>query len=116
MIGGLIGLAFVLFAVSLLLNPVAGLITLTLAVAGLFAVLGLLRLIYAFRMRPRHGWGWIAGAGLISLALAVMIVLGLPGAAADVLGLFLGVDLTLSGMATLALAWHKPKVSGQDVS
>ena len=115
-IGGLIGLAFVLFAVSLLLNPVAGLITLTLAVAGLFAVLGLLRLVYAVRMRPRHGWGWIAGAGLMSLALAGMIVLGLPGAAADVLGLFLGVDLTLSGIATLALAWHKPKASGQDAS
>ncbi|MGK7753479.1 MULTISPECIES: HdeD family acid-resistance protein [unclassified Roseovarius] len=116
MLGGLIGLALVLFAVSLLLNPVAGLITLTLAVAVLFAILGLLRLVYAFRMRARHGWGWIAGAGLMSLALAGMIVLGLPGAAADVLGLFLGVDLTLSGIATLALAWNKPRAPGQEVS
>ena len=108
-LGGLIGLVFVLFALPLLLNPVAGLITLTFAVAGLFAVLGGLRLIYAFRMRPRHGWGWIAGAGVMSILLAGLIVLGLPGSAGDVLGLFLGVDLTMSGMATLALAWQKPE-------
>ncbi|KRS12671.1 hypothetical protein XM53_11005 [Roseovarius atlanticus] len=116
MIGSLIGVAFVLFAASLLVNPVAGMITLTRAIAILFAVLGVLRLMYALRIRPRHGWGWIAGAGVLSLALAGMIVLGLPGAAADVLGLFLGVDLTLSGIATLALAWHKPWVPGEHVS
>ncbi|WP_428513173.1 HdeD family acid-resistance protein [Roseovarius sp.] len=107
-LGSLIGVSFVLFALALLLNPVAGLITLTLAVAVLFAFLGVLRLIYAFRMRPRSGWGWIAGAGVMSVALAALIVLGLPEAAAGVLGLFLAVDLTVSGIATMALAWHKP--------
>jgi uncharacterized membrane protein HdeD (DUF308 family) len=106
-LGGLIGVSFILFALALLLNPVAGLITLTFAVAILFAVLGGLRLVYAYRMRPRHGWGWIAGAGVMSVLLAVLIVLGLPGAAAGVLGLFLAVDLTVSGAATLALAWQR---------
>lgn len=105
-LGGLIGVALVLFSVSLLINPIAGLITLTFAVAILFATLGGLRIIYALRMRPKAGWGWIAASGVMSLALAVLIVLGLPGAALGILGLFLAIDLTMSGIATLAMAWR----------
>lgn len=108
-IGALIGLAFVLFAISLLMNPIAGLITLTVAVAILFVMLGGLRLAYALRMRPRTGWGWIAASGVMSILLAVLILLGLPSAALGILGLFLAIDLTMSGLATLALAWQQPK-------
>lgn len=104
---GLLGAVFVLFAVSLVLNPLAGLVTLTFLVAVFFTVIGALRVGLAWHLRPERGWGWIMTSGVLSLALAALIVLSLPEAALGLLGLFLGIDLTASGVVSLMLAWHK---------
>lgn len=108
---GLLGAVFVLFAVSLIVNPMAGLITLTFLVAIFFTVIGALRVGLAWHMRPAVGWGWILASGVVSLILASLIVLGLPEAALGLLGLLLGlllgVDLTIAGVVSLALAFHK---------
>ena len=104
--GGL-GAVLMLFAVSLVLNPLAGLVTLTALVALFFTVIGAFRIALAWHMHPAQGWGWLMGAGVISLVLAALIVLSLPGSAIGLLGLFLGVDLTFGGAVTLALAWQK---------
>ena len=104
--GGL-GAVLVLLAVSLIRNPLAGLVTLTLMVAILFALMGSLRMAIAWRLRPSDGWGWIMASGVLSVILAAMIVIGLPGVALGLLGLFLGVDLTASGLVTLALAMRR---------
>ena len=106
-LSGALGTALVLLAVSLVLNPLAGLVTLTLMVAILFAVLGSLRMTLAWRMRPNEGWGWIMASGVLSIILAAVIVIGLPGAALGLLGLFLGIDLTASGVVTLSLAMRR---------
>src|SRR6056297_3219122 len=106
-LSGALGLALVLFAVTLVLNPLVGLVTLTALVAVLFTVLGALRVGLAWHLRPAQGWGWIMVSGVMSLVLAALIVLGLPGAALGILGLFLGVDLTMAGAASLVLAWAK---------
>ena len=103
----LLGVVFVLFAISLVLNPLAGLITLTFLVAVFFTVIGALRVGLAWHLRPTRGWGWIMTSGVLSLLLAALIVLGLPEAALGLLGLFLSVDLTVAGVVTLALAWQK---------
>lgn len=105
-LSGALGTVLVLLAISLILNPMAGLVTLTFVVALIFAVMGGLRVALALRERPGGSWGWIMASGVISLALAVLIVAGLPAAAAGLLGIFLAVDLTMSGAMTLALAWH----------
>lgn len=102
---GLLGAVFVLFAISLILNPLAGLITLTFLAAVFFTVIGALRVGLAWHLRPATGWGWIMISGALSLLLAALIVLGLPGAALGLLGLFLGIDLTMAGVVSLALAW-----------
>src|SRR6056297_3107535 len=99
-LSGALGLALVLFAL-------AGLVTLTVLVALFFTVLGALRVGLAWHLRPAQGWGWIMASGVMSLLLAALIVLGLPGAALGILGLFLGIDLTMAGAVTLALAWQK---------
>ncbi len=106
LMGGL-GAMLVLLAVLLLLNPLAGLVTLTFAVALMFVVMGALRMAMAWRMRPVNGWGWIMASGVMSLALAALILLALPEAAMGLLGIFLGVDLVMAGSVTLALAWAR---------
>jgi len=103
---GALGAVLVLLAVALIANPMAGLMTLTILVAVFFAVMGGLRVAMALRARPGGSWGWILAAGLMSLALAVLIVLGLPASAAGILGILLAIDLTMSGAMTLAFARH----------
>lgn len=104
---GALGVVLVLFAASLVLNPLAGLVTLTALVALFFTVMGALRVALAWHMRPAQGWGWLMAGGAMSLVLAALIVLSLPGGALGLLGLFLGIDLTVGGAVTLGLAWHR---------
>jgi uncharacterized membrane protein HdeD (DUF308 family) len=105
-LSGILGAALILLAVALIANPLAGLVTLTLLVAVLFGVMGILRIALAFRARPREGWGWILASGILSLILAAVILVGLPGAAMGILGILLGIDLVMSGAVSLALAWR----------
>lgn len=106
-LSGALGTVLVLFAVSLILDPLAGLITLTVLAALFFTVVGALRVALAWHLRPAAGWGWIMAAGVMSLLLAALIVLSLPEGALGLLGLFLGIDLTMAGAVTLGLAWHR---------
>ncbi|MFB9149903.1 HdeD family acid-resistance protein [Roseovarius ramblicola] len=106
-LSGALGTVLILFAVSLVLSPLAGLVTLTALVALFFTVMGALRVALAWHMRPARGWGWLMAGGAMSLVLAALIVLSLPGGALGLLGLFLGIDLTVGGAVTLGLAWHR---------
>ena len=81
--------------------------SLTFLVAIFFTVIGALRVGLAWHLRPAWGWGWIMMAGVLSLFLAALIVLGLPEAALGLLGILLGIDLTAAGTVSLALAWQK---------
>jgi uncharacterized membrane protein HdeD (DUF308 family) len=101
-----LGVVLILLAVSLLINPLAGLVTLTILVAILFALMGMMRVGMAWRARPRKGSGWMMASGIMSLVLALLIVLGLPSIAGSILGLFLALDLTFSGIATMVFAWE----------
>ncbi len=103
---GALGVVLILLAASLLINPLAGLVTLTILVAILFALMGMMRVGMAWRARPRKGSGWMMASGIMSLVLALLIVLGLPSIAGSILGLFLALDLTFSGIATMVFAWE----------
>lgn len=102
---GALGALFILLAAFLLINPLAGLVTLTILVAILFAMMGTIRVAMAWRARPRTGWGWMMASGVMSLVLALLIVVGLPSIAGGILGFFLALDLTFSGIGTIFVAW-----------
>ncbi|MCR8550828.1 DUF308 domain-containing protein [Salipiger sp. P9] len=104
MLAGLLGLIVLVFGVALLANPMAGILSLTLMIAGFFLALGALRIWLGFYLRAHAGWGWLVAAGAVSVALGLLIVLAMPEAAGGLLGLFLGVDLLSSGVGVAALA------------
>lgn len=102
LLGGGVALAF---GCALFVNPSAGAITLTSLLGVLFLVQGVLSLLMAAHWR-RHlsRWLWIGASGLIDLLLAFLILSGLPGAAGWVLGLMLGINLSLLGAALTGVA------------
>lgn len=103
-IGSLItSLISIIVGILLLAYPITGIITLTLLIASLFFVEGLVQLYIGFAMRELKGWGWMVFSGLISLFLALLIWSELPGSAAWVIGLLVGINLLIFGFSQLFL-------------
>lgn len=100
----LFGVLTLVVGVSLIFNPLAGMVSLTLLVAVLFLVMGGIKIMYGFSVRPVSGWGWVAASGVLSLVLGVMILAEFPWSAAAVLGILLGIELLSNGVLFLLLA------------
>lgn len=99
----IVGLLCGLIGIFLLHNPLAGIVTLTLAVALMFLANGVFKLFLAWMVRGRQ-WFWLVlASGLLSLLLGIMILSGFPQSAATVLGLLLAVELISSGASLIGL-------------
>ena len=87
--------------VLLLWHPVAGVVSLTLALIAFFIVEGIFQIAAAIRYRDAFpdSWGWMVMSGIVDLALAGLIISGWPGTASWALGLIVGVNLITSGLA-----------------
>ncbi|MBS3651318.1 HdeD family acid-resistance protein [Pseudaminobacter sp. 19-2017] len=101
----LLGVLTAAVGVSLLYNPLAGALTLTLVVAILFLVLGVVKIMYAISLRPVKGWGWVILSGAISLLLGVLILADYPVSAASILGILLAVELISNGISLLLITF-----------
>ncbi len=91
------GALYLLGAALLVLNPLAGLMALTLVMATLFLLDGGLRIAMGLKMRPEKGWGWIAVGGVASAILGALIVALFPGISLTILGLLVAVGLIFEG-------------------
>lgn len=95
-----------LAGISLLWNPLAGLVTLTYVLIAYFVIDGVLSIVHAIEHRREQSsrWEWMVFSGVIDLVLAAMIISGLPGAFAWALGLLVGIDLIFAGSSLIAMA------------
>ncbi|HEX4425398.1 MAG TPA: DUF308 domain-containing protein [Terriglobales bacterium] len=100
----LVGLAYVVIGGYLLLHPVLGVATLTLLLAALFLVEGVLDVVMFFQLRPARGTGWMLLDGLITLGLAVMIGAHWPSSSLWAIGTLVGVSLIFSGVARVMMS------------
>lgn len=99
-----IGVLSLLVGVILVADPLAGAIPLTLLVAVLFLAIGVAKIMFALSLKPASGWVWVLVSGLVSAALGVMILAGLPASATTILGLLLGIELVSNGVLFLFVA------------
>ena len=100
----LLGLAYGFIGVYVLANPVAGLASLTFAIAIYLFVEGVLEFMLSFQLRPAPGSGWLLADGIITLVLAVMIWSTWPSSAAWVVGTLVGISMFFSGITRLMLS------------
>jgi uncharacterized membrane protein HdeD (DUF308 family) len=107
----LVGLAYVLFGVYLIMHPVLGVASLTLVLASLFLIEGILDVILFFQMRPMQGAFWVLVDGTITLLLGLMIYLQWPSSAAWAIGVLVGVSLIISGLTRVMLSLAVRKVA-----
>lgn len=99
-----LGVLSVLAGVLLVLNPLAGLFTLTLVLAAFFVAEGALQSVAALNMRGESHWVWLLISGLLGIAVGVLIFLGLPATAFWALGVLAGIDLISTGIALTTIS------------
>ena len=90
----------------LLWNPLQGLVTLTYVLTAFFIVDGLVIIVNAIAHRRELSgrWEWMMLNGVLDLALAAIVLSGMPGSLAWALGLLLGIDLLFGGVSLIAMA------------
>jgi uncharacterized membrane protein HdeD (DUF308 family) len=107
----LVGLAYVFFGVYLIMHPVLGVASLTLVLASLFLIEGILDVILFFQMRPMQGAFWVLVDGIITLLLGLMIYLQWPSSAVWAIGVLVGVSMIISGLTRVMLSLAVRKVA-----
>lgn len=85
-------------------NPELTSVALTLVLAVSLIIAGLFRIWTGFASRPRAGWGWLVAAGLLALAVGIMIAARWPLNSLYLIGLFLAIELIFEGWSFIAMA------------
>jgi len=95
----------VVIGILLLRNPNAGLVVMTLLLIVFFIVEGISKVIFGLNIRPFPGWIWVFLSGLIGILLGAYLWANMPLASEVVLGVLLGIQLIVEGVALAYLAW-----------
>lgn len=85
-------------------NPGLGLATLTLLLAMMFFVSGLVQTLIAFKIRPADGWGSMLFGGVLGVLLAIMVWRQFPVSGMWLVGTLAGVHALSNGMSTIMIA------------
>ena len=100
----LVGIAYLCFGGYLFTHPVLGVASLTLLLASLFLIEGILNIVLYVKMRPIHGSSWMLVDGIVTLLLGLMIYLQWPSSSAWAIGTLVGVSLIFSGVARVMMS------------
>jgi uncharacterized membrane protein HdeD (DUF308 family) len=109
----LVGLAYIFFGGYLLVHPLTGVAALTLLLAILFLVEGVLDLLLWWKSRGIQGSFWILVDGLVTLLLGGMIYVHWPSSSVWALGTLLGVGFIFSGISRIMMSLAVRKVAGK---
>lgn len=99
-----VGVLEAISGLFLLAYPVAGVMALTLYLAGVLTAAGLMRAFFALRRRAEPGWIWALISGIVTVAIGLMLVAKLPSSAFWAIGLLMGVNIATYGVMLLAIA------------
>jgi uncharacterized membrane protein HdeD (DUF308 family) len=100
----LVGVAYMFIGGYLLFRPVLGVASLTLMLAFLFLVEGVLDFMLWWKSRSAQGAFWILVDSLVTLVLGGMIYVHWPSSSFYAIGTLLGISLIMSGVTRVMLS------------
>ena len=102
----------ILAGIYLLRSPLAGMATLTIVLAAYFVAQGVTQIATAIaHRRVLRSWGWVLFSGIVDFLLGIVILSEFPGTSAWVIGLLVGINLFMYGIALIMTAF-----AGRDVT
>lgn len=100
------GILTLLLGLLIVAFPLSGAVSLGLLVGAFLLVGGVTRTAFAFQLKPVSGWGWVVFDGALSIALAILILIGWPGSSLVVIGVLTGLWLISAGTWRILLRGH----------
>ena len=107
----LVGIAYILLGVYLITHPVLGVASLTLLLAVLFLIEGVLDIILFFSMRALQGSSFVLLDGIVTLILGLLIYLHWPSSTVWAIGTLVGVSMIISGVTRVMLSMAARKAA-----
>jgi uncharacterized membrane protein HdeD (DUF308 family) len=108
-----LGILYIITGFICLSHPAQAALTITLWIAIFCVMAGIFKMLTALIVRFEQ-WGWVFFNGLVTLLLGVMIYLDWPLSGFWVIGLFIGIDLILTGWSWVWLSLAaRPKTNGE---
>jgi uncharacterized membrane protein HdeD (DUF308 family) len=98
------GLLYIFVGFLALAFPLWGALTLTLLLAIFFLAEGAVKIFQSLTFRPLSNWGWMFFSGLASVALGILLWVGLPATSFLAIGLIVGIDLILGGFSMVMIS------------
>ncbi len=100
----LLAIVYAIAGIYMLMNPLLGVLSLTLLLAVFLLVEGILEIALYFRIRRvRHG-GWILFDGIVTLILGILIWAQWPSSSVWLIGTLVGISLIFSGVSRFMLS------------
>jgi uncharacterized membrane protein HdeD (DUF308 family) len=99
----IIGLLILAGGLSMLIQPIQALLTLTLVLAVVFIVKGVLQVILALNYRPNAAWSWMLIDGILAIVVGVLILFQWPSSAFWAVGTLAGISFMFTGWSYLML-------------
>ena len=98
----------IITGIALLAWPFGGVLSLTLVLAVFFVIEGAASIMYALDHRREFTgrWGWMLASGVVDLVLAMLILVWFPDTASWAIGLLVGINMLMGGVALMAMALH----------
>ncbi|OAF19580.1 HdeD family acid-resistance protein [Bradyrhizobium neotropicale] len=96
----------VLAGMILLARPMQAVLTLTIVLGAYFLAEGVATIMYALEHRRELNsrWSWLLISGLIDIAIAFMVIAGLPSSAEWAIGVLVGINLLFGGATLIGVA------------
>ena len=100
----LVGVAYIFIGGYLWVHPLLGVASLTLLLASLFFIEGVLDVLLYFNLRPARGAVWVLFDGIVTLLLGLFIGIHWPSSSAWAIGTLVGVSMIISGVARVMMS------------
>lgn len=100
----LLGVLYLWVGIYLLVHPVRGLLTLTLALAIYLVVEGIMEGILYFHVRPLPGSGWFLFDAIVTFILGLLVWRTWPSSTEWVIGTLIGISILMTGITRLMIS------------
>jgi uncharacterized membrane protein HdeD (DUF308 family) len=98
------GLIYAITGAMIFTWPITGLSALLIAVGALLFTEGVFEIGIALALRPAKNWKWMLLAGITSIMLAMLIIIGFPYAGIMFIAIAMGLSFMFYGVSVLAIA------------
>ncbi len=110
----LVAVLYIIGGLMTVFNPIAASFALTAMLAGVFLAMGAYRVYVAVELRKQgKPWGMLAAVGVADIAMASIIMIGMPWTAFWVIGMLIAIELIMNGWMLIATALAKRKLDQQ---